>query len=169
MAACTPTGQALEQRESLRFKTEAHAILVCAFLYFGFPEAQMNIPNDLKYTTNDEWIKIEGNVGTVGITDYAQQQLSDIVFVEVIVSVGDSVTKGDTCATIESVKAAADVYMPVSGKIIAVNDSLPATPEAVNSDPYGAAWMVKLELSDPGELKGLMDAAGYEKQTQEKE
>jgi glycine cleavage system H protein len=129
----------------------------------------MNVPSDLKYTTNDEWIKVEGNIGTIGITDYAQQQLSDIVFVEVIVSAGDMVKKGDTCATIESVKAAADVYMPVSGKIIEVNDSLPATPEAVNSDPYGAAWMVKVEISDAGELQLLLNAAGYEKHIQEKE
>ncbi len=129
----------------------------------------MNIPSGFKYTSNDEWIKIDGNIGTVGITDYAQQQLSDIVFVEVVVSVGDAVKKGDTCATIESVKAAADVYMPASGKVIEVNESLPATPEAVNSDPYGAAWMVKVELSDPGEVKQLLDAADYEKHIQEKE
>ena len=129
----------------------------------------MNVPNDFKYTSNDEWIKIDGNIGTIGITDYAQNQLSDIVFVEVVVSVGDTVKKGDTCATIESVKAAADVYMPASGKVVEVNESLPATPEAVNSDPYGAAWMVKVELSDPGELKQLLDAAGYEKHIQEKE
>lgn len=129
----------------------------------------MNIPSDFKYTSNDEWIKIDGNIGTVGITDYAQNQLSDIVFVEVVVSVGDKVKKGDTCATIESVKAAADVYMPASGKVVEVNESLPATPEAVNSDPYGAAWMVKVELSDPGELNQLLDAAGYEKHIQEKE
>lgn len=129
----------------------------------------MNIPSGFKYTSNDEWIKIDGNIGTVGITDYAQNQLSDIVFVEVVVSVGDKVKKGDTCATIESVKAAADVYMPASGKVVEVNESLPATPEAVNSDPYGAAWMVKVELSDLGELNQLLDAAGYEKHIQEKE
>lgn len=129
----------------------------------------MNIPNDLKYTKNDEWIKVDGNTGTVGITDYAQNQLSDIVYVEIILTPGDTASKGDTCATIESVKAAADVYIPVSGKIIAVNDSLPTTPEVVNSDPYGAAWMVKLELSSPDELQDLMDAAGYEKHIQEKE
>jgi len=129
----------------------------------------MNIPNDLRYTQNDEWIKIDGNTGTVGITDYAQNQLSDIVYVEIIVGAGDSVNKGDACATIESVKAAADVYVPVSGKIIAVNDSLPSTPEVVNSDPYGAAWMVKLELSSPDELQGLMDSTAYEKRIQEKE
>ena len=129
----------------------------------------MNIPSVLKYTPNDEWIKVNGNIGTVGITDYAQEQLSDIVFVEVIVGIGETVKKGDACATIESVKAAADVYMPVSGKILEVNDSLPATPEVVNKDPYGAAWMVKFELSNPGELDQLLDAAGYEKQIEEKE
>lgn len=129
----------------------------------------MNIPKEIKYTPNDEWIKVDGDTGTVGITDYAQEQLSDIVFVEVIVSVGETVKKGDACATIESVKAAADVYMPAGGKILAVNDSLPATPEVVNSDPYGAAWMVKFEIGDPAELDGLLDAAGYEKHIEEKE
>ena len=82
----------------------------------------MNIPSQLKYTSNDEWIKIDGKIGTIGITDYAQEQLSDIVFVEVVVSVDDEVSKGDSCATVESVKAAADVYMPVSGKVIAINE-----------------------------------------------
>ncbi len=129
----------------------------------------MNIPSDLKYTQNDEWVRVEGKVGTVGITDYAQQQLSDIVFVEVVVGVGDTVKQGDTCATVESVKAAADVYLPVSGKVIEVNDSLPTIPEAVNSDPYGSAWMVKLELSNPGELEKLLDAASYEKHIATKE
>jgi len=128
----------------------------------------VNIPAQLKYTANDEWIKVEGNIGTVGITDYAQQQLSDIVFVEVLASKGDDVKKGDSCATVESVKAAADVYMPVSGKIIAVNEALSASPETINSDPYGEAWMVKLEISSPAELDSLLDAAGYEKHTQEK-
>jgi glycine cleavage system H protein len=122
----------------------------------------MNVPGDLKYTKNDEWIRVEGSQGTVGITDHAQEQLSDIVFVEVVLAVGDNVGQGDTCATVESVKAAADVYMPVSGKVVAVNDDLPNGPEVVNSDPYGAAWMVKVEISDPAELDGLMDAAQYE-------
>ncbi len=129
----------------------------------------MNIPSDLKYTSNDEWIRIEGNIGTIGITDYAQDQLSYIVFVEVIVSVGESVKKGDSCATIESVKAAADVYMPASGKILEVNDSLPDTPEVVNNDPYGAAWMVKFEINDPSELDQLLDSTAYEKNIAEKE
>jgi glycine cleavage system H protein len=121
----------------------------------------MNIPAELKYTQNDEWIKVEGNVGTIGITDYAQDQLSDVVFVEVVVSEGETVEKGASCATVESVKAAADVYMPVSGKVIAVNEDLGAAPETINSDPYGAAWMVKVELSDPAELDALMDASAY--------
>jgi glycine cleavage system H protein len=128
----------------------------------------MNIPSQLKYTSNDEWIKIDGKIGTIGITDYAQEQLSDIVFVEVVVSVDDVVSKGDSCATVESVKAAADVYMPVSGKVIEVNENLPATPELINSDAYGAAWMVKIEISDPSELSGLLDAAGYQKHIEEK-
>ncbi len=128
----------------------------------------MNIPADFKFTANDEWIKVEGKNGLVGITDYAQNQLSDIVFVEIVVSEGDMVKKGDTCATLESVKAAADVYMPVSGKIVAVNEALPDTPEKVNSDPFGEAWMVKVELSNPGELDQLMDADAYGKNLQEK-
>ena len=127
----------------------------------------MNIPNELRYTVNDEWLRLDGGAGTVGITDHAQEQLSDIVFVEIVVSVGDEVHKGDTCAAVESVKAAADVYMPVSGKVTAVNEDLPASPEKVNSDPYGAAWMVKIELSDPSEVQGLLDATAYEAHTQE--
>jgi excinuclease ABC subunit A len=105
----------------------------------------MNTPSNLKYTKNDEWIKMDGDTGTVGITDHAQDQLSDIVFVEIIVSVGDDVHQGDSCATVESVKAAADVYMPVSGKIVAVNEELANAPETINKDPYGAAWMVKVQ------------------------
>ncbi len=128
----------------------------------------MSNPTNCKYTANDEWIKVEGKTGLVGITDFAQNQLSDIVFVEIVVSEGDTVKKGDTCATLESVKAAADVYMPVGGKIVAVNSALSDTPEKVNSDPYGEAWMVKVELGDPGELNQLMDAAAYEKHLQEK-
>lgn len=128
----------------------------------------MNIPSNLKYTPNDEWIKVEGNVGTVGITDFAQNQLSDIVFVEIVVGVGDQVKKGDSAATLESVKAAADVYMPVGGKVIAINEALPDTPEKVNSDAFGEAWMVKIEITDPAELNSLLDAAGYEKACAEK-
>lgn len=128
----------------------------------------MNIPADLKYTQNDEWLRVEGNVGTVGITDYAQSQLSDIVFVEIVVAEGDTLNQGDTCATVESVKAAADVYLPVSGKVIAVNQSLPDKPETINSDPYGEAWLVKIELTNPAEVAKLLDAKAYEAHLAEK-
>ncbi len=129
----------------------------------------MNIPADLKYTKNDEWVRVEGNIGTVGITDYAQGQLSDVVFVEILVGEGDAVSQGDSCATVESVKAASDVYMPVSGTVTAVHEELADEPEVVNSDPYGEAWMVKVELSDLSELDGLMDAAAYEAYCEERE
>jgi len=129
----------------------------------------MEFPKDLKYTENDEWIRVDGSTGTVGITDYAQDQLSDVVYVEVVVSEDEVVAQGDTCATIESVKAASDVYMPVSGKIVAINEELADTPELVNSEPFAAAWLVKLELSESSELDNLMDAAAYEKFTAEKE
>jgi glycine cleavage system H protein len=121
----------------------------------------------MKFTENDEWIKVEGGIGVMGITDYAQDQLSDIVFIEILVSPEDQVTKGDSCATVESVKAAADVYLPVSGKIVEVNTELPDSPETINSDPYGKAWMVKIELSDPAELEALLDAEAYKAKTQE--
>ena len=129
----------------------------------------MNIPTDLKYTTNDEWLRVEGNTGTVGISDHAQDQLSDIVYIEIVVAVGDTIKKGETCATLESVKAAADVFCPISGKVVAINEDLPDTPELVNSDPYGGAWMVKVEIEDTAEADTLLDAAGYEKHIQAKE
>jgi len=127
----------------------------------------MNIPSTLKYTESNEWINLEGKIGTIGISDYAQDQLSDIVFAEVIVNEGDVVKKGDSIATIESVKAAADVYTPVSGKIISVNEELGRAPEVINTDPYGAAWIIKIEMSNPGETGSIMDAASYEKFVQE--
>jgi glycine cleavage system H protein len=129
----------------------------------------MDIPTNQKYTENDEWIRVEGEIGIIGITDYAQEQLSDIVYLEVIVSEGEEVAQGDSCATVESVKAAADVYMPVSGKIIEVNDELPDTPEVINSDPYGEAWLLKVEIGDPAEVDALLDAAAYQAIIDEKE
>jgi glycine cleavage system H protein len=128
----------------------------------------MNIPTDLKYTDNDEWIRLDGKIGAVGITDFAQNQLSDIVFVEIITAEGDTLNKGDSCATLESVKAAADVYLPVGGKIVAINTSLPDQPELVNSDPYGEAWMVKIEITNLSELDSLLDANAYTKHVEEK-
>jgi glycine cleavage system H protein len=121
----------------------------------------MNTPQGLKYASTDEWLKVDGKIATLGVTDYAQDQLSDIVFFEVTVDIGDDVKKGSVVATIESVKAAADVSLPVSGKVIEVNDALANTPELINSDPFGVAWMLKVELSDPAELESLMDAEAY--------
>jgi glycine cleavage system H protein len=125
----------------------------------------MKIPDNLKYTENDEWI--DGDTGAMGITDHAQEQLSDIVFVEILVTEGDSVRKGDTCATIESVKAAADVYVPASGTVTAVNEDLANTPERINSDPYGEAWLIKIDPSDASELEGLLDAEAYKTKIQD--
>jgi glycine cleavage system H protein len=124
--------------------------------------AETKIPTDLKYTENDEWVRVEGDTATTGITDYAQDQLSDIVFVEYLLDEGDQGNKGDTCATVESVKAAADVYLPVSGEIIAINEDLSDSPELINSDPYGGAWMYKIKLSDPSEVNDLLDVAAYQ-------
>ena len=119
-----------------------------------------NIPTDLKYTKDDEWIRVDGDEATVGITDYAQDSLSDIVYLE-LPDVGDSFTMGDTFGVVESVKAAADLYMPLSGEVTAVNESLIDAPETVNSDPYGEAWMIRFKISEPSQLDDLMDAAAY--------
>lgn len=121
----------------------------------------METPAELKYTENDEWIRVEDSVGTVGITDYAQDQLSDIVFVEFLVDLGEALDQGDTIATVESVKAAADIYAPVSGTIKSINEELSDNPELINEDPYGDAWFVKIEVSDPSELDDLLDADSY--------
>jgi glycine cleavage system H protein len=129
----------------------------------------MNIPSDLKFTESNEWVKVEGNLVTIGISDYAQNQLSDVVFAEIVVAIDDEITKGDSIATIESVKAAADVYTPVSGRVISVNEELAGKPEVINSDPYGVAWMIKVELSAPDEVDSLMDAASYDTFVQEQE
>ena len=121
----------------------------------------MKTPSDLYYTENDEWLRVKDGIGTMGITDYAQDQLSDVVFVEIVAFEGDDLDQGDTCAVVESVKAAADVYMPVSGTITDINESLVDTPEVVNQDPFGDAWLVKFEISDEAELEDLMDAETY--------
>jgi glycine cleavage system H protein len=123
----------------------------------------MSIPTNYKYAKTDEWVKVDGNIATIGISDYAQEQLSDIVYLEVEVSVDDTVEKETQFATIESVKAASDINSPVSGKVIEVNESLPDNPELLNSDPFDKAWLIKVELSDPSELNDLLDAAAYEK------
>lgn len=119
----------------------------------------MNIPTDLKYVKSDEWIRPA--TGEVGVTDYAQGHLNDIVYVE-LPEVGASVTQGAAFGSIESVKAASDLKSPASGTVAAVNEDLSSTPEVVNSDPYGKGWIIKIDVSDAGELAGLMDAAAYE-------
>lgn len=129
----------------------------------------MNFPAELKYTTNDEWIRVEGDSGVVGLTDYAQDQLSDIVYVEFSGAPGQQIAKGAGFASVESVKAAADVYMPVDGEIMETNAQLPTQPESINSDPYGAAWLAKIKISDATQLDGLMDAAAYEAFCQERQ
>lgn len=122
----------------------------------------MNIPAELIYTETDEWVKADGKSATIGITDFAQDQLSDVVYVEFVVAPGENISKGQQIATVESVKAAADVNSPLSGKVIAVNESLPQTPEMVNKDPYGQAWMIKIELQEPNEMAGLMNSDAYD-------
>jgi glycine cleavage system H protein len=114
-----------------------------------------------KFTEDHEWLDVAGDVATVGITDYAQEQLGDVVFVE-LPSVGKSFAKGDEAAVVESVKAAAEVYAPVGGEIVAVNDLLDDDPALVNTSPTDKGWFLKIRLSDPGELEGLMDEAAYD-------
>ncbi len=121
----------------------------------------MEFPEDLKYSKEHEWVLVEGKTATVGITEYAQDQLGDIVFVE-LPAVGDKTSKEDAFGVVESVKAVSDVYAPVSGTVLEVNDDLPENPEIINEDPYGDGWMIKLDLSDPDELDDLMTAEEYE-------
>ncbi len=127
----------------------------------------MSYPTDLKYTKNDEWVRAAGATGAAGLTDYAQEALSDIVYVE-LPSVGESFKQGEAVASVESVKAAAEVYLPVSGTITEINEALSSAPETLNKDPHGAGWLVKFTLSDPAELDGLMDAPAYEKYCEER-
>lgn len=128
----------------------------------------MNIPEDLRYTHNDEWIKVDGESASVGITDYAQDQLSDIVFFEATGEEGASLNQGEAFGTVESVKAAAEVYMPVDGEISEVNGALADTPESINADPYGA-WMVKIKLADTSQVEKLLDADAYRQYIEERE
>ena len=125
----------------------------------------MKFPKDLKYSKNDEWVRVEDDIAIIGISDYAQEQLSDIVYLEVSLDIGDGGKKGDNFGTVESVKAASDVYMPVSGKLVEVNEAIMDTPEVINSDPFGEGWIIKVEISEVSELEDLMDAETYEADT----
>lgn len=122
--------------------------------------AELKILPDLKYTKNDEWLKIEGDIATVGITDFAQDQLNDIVYVE-FPEVGASFAQGQAFGVVESVKAASDIFIPISGTITAVNNNLEDTPEIINSDPYTKGWLIKFKLKDAAEAASLMDAEAY--------
>lgn len=128
----------------------------------------MLVPENLKYQKTDEWVKIEDGIATIGITDYAQDSLSDVVFVEYEIDVDDEVKVGDSLATVESVKAAAEVVFPVSGKVVAVNQTLVDKPEILNESPYTEGWLVKIQVSDESELNTLMDAPAYDAYCQER-
>jgi glycine cleavage system H protein len=121
----------------------------------------MNFPAHLRYTKDHEWISLEGNVATIGITDYAQRELGDIVFVEVE-TIGKELVAGDVFGTVEAVKTVSDLFLPVAGTVTELNPELKNSPELVNTDPYGKGWMVKMTVNDPADVEGLMDAVAYE-------
>ena len=121
----------------------------------------MNIPKDLKYTEDHEWVRLEGDHAFIGITDYAQGELGDVVYVDLPAD-GDEFGKQDLFGSIEAVKAASDLYCPISGKVVEINEIVADVPETINKDPYGSGWMVKIEVSNVSELDDLLDAAGYE-------
>ena len=120
----------------------------------------MNIPQELKYTKDHEWIKVDGNVVTIGITDFAQKELGDIVYVE-IESDGEELEQGDVFGTVEAVKTVSDLFMPISGKVIEINENLESEPEIVNSDPYEKGWMIKVEIADATGLDAMLSADDY--------
>jgi glycine cleavage system H protein len=122
----------------------------------------MNVPVNLKYTKDHEWVRVEGDIAVVGITDYAQSQLGDIVFVDVQTE-GETLAQGDMFGAIEAVKTVADAYMPVSGEVAAFNAALENAPEVVNHDPYGEGWMVKIKMTDPAQVDGLLTPDDYTK------
>lgn len=118
------------------------------------------VPNDRKYTKEHEWVLVEGDTATVGVTDFAANELGDIVFVD-LPGVGDELNQGDTVGSIESVKAVEDLYVPVSGEVVEINESIDAAPETVNQEPFDGGWLFKIKLSDAGELDNLLDAGAY--------
>jgi glycine cleavage system H protein len=122
----------------------------------------MNLPENLKYTKDHEWVKLDGNIATVGITDHAQSELGDIVYVE-IETKGKTLSAGDTFGTVEAVKTVSDLYMPVAGTITEINPSLESQPEVVNKDPYGEGWMVKMTVANVGDVNNLLSADDYKK------
>jgi glycine cleavage system H protein len=125
-------------------------------------EGKLNIPDHLKYNNQDEWVSVEGTVATIGVSDYAQDQLSDIVYADIKVSPGDVIKQGDLIAVVESVKASSDITAPISGKVLEINNELNTSPELINTEPYGLAWMIKIEISNPDEINRLLDARSYQ-------
>ena len=121
----------------------------------------MNVPQELKYSSDHEWVRVEGNHAFIGITDFAQDQLGDIVYVDISVEEGDDISAGDVFGSIEAVKTVSDLFMPVSGKLVEINAALEDAPETVNSDPYTDGWILKIELTDDSDFDSLMDAAAY--------
>ena len=123
----------------------------------------MNVPDNLKYTTDHEWIKVDGNTATIGITEYAQGELGDIVFIDIDQDM-ESISKGDSFGTIEAVKTVSDMFAPCNGSVLEINSALEDQPEIINQDPYGDGWIIKVELADPSELDELLDSAAYQAQ-----
>ncbi len=121
----------------------------------------MNVPANLKYSKDHEWVKVDGDIATIGITDFAQSQLGDIVFID-INTVGEHVDANEVFGSIEAVKTVSDAFMPVSGEILELNEALADAPDAINKDAYGEGWMIKVRMSNPAELEALLDAAGYQ-------
>lgn len=121
----------------------------------------MNTPAELKYSKEHEWVRVEGNEAYIGITDFAQDQLGDVVYVDIEVGEGDEVAPNDIFGSVEAVKTVSDLYMPISGKILEINEGLEDAPENINTDPYGEGWILKVEITNPSDLDNLLDADGY--------
>ena len=125
--------------------------------------SELSYPENLRYTAEHEWVAVEGDLAKIGVTAYAQDALGDVVYVS-LPAVGDTVSAGDSWGEVESIKSVSDLYSPVSGEVVEVNEELDGTPESVNSDPYGSGWMFTVKVSDPGQLDGLMDVSAYKAQ-----
>ena len=125
--------------------------------------SELSYPENLRYTAEHEWVAVEGDLAKIGVTAYAQDALGDVVYVS-LPAVGDTVSAGDSCGEVESTKSVSDLYSPVSGEVVEVNEELDGTPESVNSDPYGSGWMFTVKVSDPGQLDGLLDVSAYKAQ-----
>lgn len=133
---------------------EQNYIFACIKIY------RMNIPQELKYTKDHEWVKVEGDIATIGITDFAQSELGDIVYVEVETE-GETLDSEEVFGSVEAVKTVSDLFMPIAGEVVEFNEELESEPESVNSDPYGAGWMIKIKFSDASEIEALLDADAY--------